>query len=602
LNDVCAPRAPDPRRIHEQRLAAWEGRLRRLRRTDLRIAWLRLALAAAGAGAAWRVLWVHDLAWPWLLLPAAGFALAAARHERLIRAREHARRAVAFHAAGLERLDERWAGRGDPGAEFHDPEHLHAADLDLFGAGSLFERLCTARTQSGRATLARWLCQPAAPEDLPRRQVAVAELARAVDLREDLWCQADAARAGDDPRALAAWAAAAPLLPWPWLPWAALAAAMANTVCLAGWLTGRWSAAPLLAAAAAGTALALPARARVRLVLAGVERAQAALRLLAGVLERLERERFEAPYLRELRAALDVQGCPASACIARLARLQELVDSRRNMLLSPLAALWMSGTLLALALERWRRRSGAAVGAWLDAVGRFEALASLATLAFERPLDPFPALAAAGPRFEAEGLGHPLLPEATAVCNDVRLAAPLRLLIVSGSNMSGKSTLLRAVGVNVVLAQAGGPVRARRLCLSPLTLGTCLHVRDSLGQGTSQFMAEITRLRRMLDAGSASRPLLFLLDELLHGTNSHDRRLGAEALIRQLLARGAAGLITTHDLALAEIADALPGQAANVHFEDRLVGGRPAFDYRLRPGVVRRGNALELMRSLGFQV
>jgi DNA mismatch repair ATPase MutS len=324
--------------------------------------------------------------------------------------------------------------------------------------------------------------------------------------------------------------------------------------------------------------------------------------MLAGVLARLERERFGAAGLQDLRAALHVEGHPASRRIARLARLQELVDSRRNMLLAPLAALWMSGTLLAVALERWRRRSGPAVGAWLEAVGRFEALAALAGLAWERPGDPFPTLAAGGPRFEAEGLGHPLLPDEACVRNDVKLAAPLALLIVSGSNMSGKSTLLRAVGINVVLAQAGGPVCARRLELSPLTLGTCLHVHDSLRQGTSQFMAEITRLRRLLDAGSASRPLLFLLDEVLHGTNSHDRRLGAEALIRQLLARGAAGLVTTHDLALAAIAESLEPAVANVHFEDQLRDGRPVFDYRLRPGVVRRGNALALMRSVGFEV
>ena len=215
-----------------------------------------------------------------------------------------------------------------------------------------------------------------------------------------------------------------------------------------------------------------------------------------------------------------------------------------------------------------------------------------------------------GALLEAEAIGHPLIEESRVVRNSVRIggAAPAgpRVLVVSGSNMSGKSTLLRTLGVNAVLAQAGAPVRARRLRMSPLAVGASIRVTDSLQDGVSGFYAEILRLRQILDAtvrpGPKGAPVLFLIDELLHGTNSHDRRIGAEALVRGLVERGAIGLITTHDLALAEIADTLGDRVANVHFEDQLEDGRMVFDYAMRPGVVRKSNAIELMRSVGLEI
>jgi DNA mismatch repair ATPase MutS len=235
-------------------------------------------------------------------------------------------------------------------------------------------------------------------------------------------------------------------------------------------------------------------------------------------------------------------------------------------------------------------------------VGEFEALGSLASYAYEHPQDPFPELVEDGACFEGEGLGHPLIPEARSVRTDLRLSGDLCVLIVSGSNMSGKSTLLRTLGTNTVLALAGAPVRARRLRLAPLQLGASIRVQDSLQAGASRFYAEITRLRQIVRLTEGALPVLYLLDEILHGTNSHDRRIGAEGVVRGLIERGAIGLITTHDLALARIAENLAPRAANVHFEDHLEGGRMTFDYRLRPGTVERSNALELMRSIGLEV
>jgi DNA mismatch repair ATPase MutS len=280
----------------------------------------------------------------------------------------------------------------------------------------------------------------------------------------------------------------------------------------------------------------------------------------------------------------------------------ELLDSRRNMYFAPVAIILLWSIQCAFAIESWRQRSGPAVARWLAVVGEFEALNSFAGHSYEHPLDPFPEVVDGPAHFEGEGLGHPLLPESRTVRSDVRLSDEMSLLIVSGSNMSGKSTLLRTVGTNTVLALAGAPVRARRLRLSPLQVGASIRIQDSLQAGASRFYAEIKRLRQILELTAIPPPVFFFLDEILHGTNSHDRRIGAEGVLRALIERNAIGLVTTHDLALTLIVEGLGSRAANVHFEDHLEGGKMTFDYLLRPGILQRSNALELMRSVGIDV
>jgi DNA mismatch repair ATPase MutS len=357
------------------------------------------------------------------------------------------------------------------------------------------------------------------------------------------------------------------------------------------------------AVAAAATALFFSRwRRRVGAVVAGVERPLRDLALLSQVLERFERESFSSPRLVRLRTMLDTEGDPPSRAISSLARLVVLLDSRRNQIFAIPAFLLLWTFHLAAAIEKWRATHGPAVPRWLEAVGEMEALCSLAAYAYEHPGDPFPEMAAGGARFDGEGLGHPLLPADRVVRNDVRLGSDLGVLIVSGSNMSGKSTLLRTVGVNAVLALAGAPVRARKLTLSPLAVGASIRIHDSLQAGTSRFYAEITRLRQIADLARSSGALLFLLDEILHGTNSHDRRIGGESIVKKFVEKGGIGLVTTHDLALAQIAGSMNGRAANVHFEDHIEGGRISFDYRLRQGVVTKSNALELMRSVGLEI
>jgi DNA mismatch repair ATPase MutS len=352
---------------------------------------------------------------------------------------------------------------------------------------------------------------------------------------------------------------------------------------------------------------AWPQQKRVERVSHGADTAARDLDVLGTQLERMEREPFTSPRLVALQRQLESEGASASHAIRALHRLVELHDWQHNLffLIFSLPLMW--GTHVAWAIEEWRRAHGHHLRLWIAAAGDLEAFSSLSAYRFEHPEDPFPEivdLPASGRIgvFDGHGLGHPLLAASRAVRNDVACDAPTQLLVISGSNMSGKSTLLRTVGINAVLALAGAPVRAQSLRLAPLVIGATLRIQDSLQEGRSRFYAEITRIREISDVARGSAPLLFLLDELFHGTNSHDRVIGASGVLRNLLDHGAIGLITTHDLALAGIAQELAPRAVNVHFEDWFDGHELRFDYRLKPGPVTRSNAIALMRAVGLDV
>jgi hypothetical protein len=555
-------------------------------------------------------------AW-WVFVPIAAFAWFGARSGAVATECANLGRAVKFYERGLARLDGSWAGSGETGARFLDPQHLYAKDLDIFGPASLFELLCIARTRMGEETLAAWLLDPAPPDAVPPRQEAVAELAPRLDLREDLAVLGENARDGVHANALSTWGEREPILQpsafrtvaWILSALGAIAAVALFVYLFAQLGLYRLPAKTLvqlevyvLSITVILSAIRPRFKKRTDKILNDVEEAARDLGLLAAVLRKLEAERFTSPRLAFLRGQLDIQGWPPSRRISKLNRLVELTDSRDHRIMKIIGPLLLWDLHLSYAIEDWRRTSGPAMRRWLQAVGEMEALSSLAGYSYEHPHDVFPELIARSPCFEGEALGHPLLPEDRAVPNDVHIGGELRCLIVSGSNMSGKSTLLRTVGVNAVLAQAGAPVRARRLRISPLAAGASIQTQDSLQEGTSRFYAEITRLRLIMEKTAGSIPVLFLIDEMLHGTNSHDRRIGAEAIVHGLIDRGAIGLVTTHDLALTEIANALGQRAANVHFADHMEDGRMCFDFRMRPGVVEKSNAIELMRSVGLEL
>jgi DNA mismatch repair ATPase MutS len=333
-----------------------------------------------------------------------------------------------------------------------------------------------------------------------------------------------------------------------------------------------------------------------------VEQATEDLGLLVSILLLQEKAVFSSPKLVDLQDSLKRNGVTPSAAIKRLARLAEYLKQRRNPVAKPLDVVLFWSAQVVFAAERWQQEFGPQIRGWLAAVGELEALTALSAYAYEHPEDVLPEFVATASVFDAEGLAHPLLPAGKAIRNDVKLGDGLQLMILSGPNMAGKSTFIRSIGVNAVLAQCGAPVRATRLRLSPLAVAASICILDSLSGGISRFYAEIHRVKLISDLTEGPIPVLFLLDELLSGTNSHDRLAGTEFVVRSLMERNAIGIVSTHDLALARIPETMGAKATNCHFEDRFEDGKLIFDYKLKPGIVQTSNALDLMRSIGLGV
>jgi hypothetical protein len=588
---------------YASRLAAREAALRGLEEIQARVSIARLVLAAVVLVLAWSSWGEHWLSAAWALAPVGAFICAVAYHAGLRRRHSQISRAAEFYRRGLSRLEDRWAGGGNRGEQFGDPHHVYSADLDVFGEGSLFELLCDARTRMGEETLARWLLAPAAVAEIGQRQTGILDLRDRLDLRERIAMLGSEREPAVRPAELLAWADAPTALGGAWVRWIAyLLPALLLAALITGSLTGIWSPALLVFTLEAITLYRL--REPLRQIISPAERAFdfEGLMTVVGLLREIERERFDSAPLRALQDDLSCGGIRASAGIRRLAFLVMLAEQRKNLMVSWLQVPLLYTLHVALAAERWRRAYGMSVRGWMEAAGRFEALASLAQYGFEHPGDPFPTFVEGRARLRGQGVGHALIPGTQCVRNDVSLTDPARVWLVSGSNMSGKSTLLRSVGLNVVLAMAGAPVRAQSLELTPLQVGASIRINDSLREGSSRFYAEITRLRQLKDLAGREPALLLLVDEMLQGTNSSDRRIGAEGILGALVEQGAIGLATTHDLALTELRGLGEGVLCNMHFEDHMENGHMRFDYKLKDGVVTKSNGIELMRAIGLRV
>jgi MutS-like protein len=509
-----------------------------------------------------------------------------------------------YYEKGVARLKRDWKPL-DEGASFRDSAHFYSSDLDLFGSGSLFQLLCSARTQTGRVTLANWMRAPASREEALARRAAIEELRPRTDIREALASAGSWKMSNCEPETFREWVnESTPPFPVWAAPAAFLLALVAVALPILFWtrifdlhtlgLATRYL---LLAEALIGGLLFQS----VKRVSESITSPSAELPRVRELLKIMERENFTSSKLISLVSRLNQNPSHASSGIRRLQRLvyvSKLRDDPSYVLFVVPSYVLMWGTQFAIAIDGWRRGHGVQLLEWLTVIGEFEALVSIAGYSFEHPNDVWPELMEAGPVLRTTALAHPLLDESSCVANDLHLDANLRFLIVSGSNMSGKSTFLRAVGLNAVLAWMGAPVRCASLQISPLAIGAAIRVEDSLIDGRSHFLAEMQRLRGMIETAGEG-PLLFLADEIMSGTNSQDRRIAAEWVVRALILRGAIGLITTHDLALTEIAsNGLPG--GNAHFEDSGEAGELSFDYKLRPGLLTRSNALNIARMLGI--
>jgi hypothetical protein len=591
-------RAPEYQCRHDDRLS----RLQRLTKIDNRISTARglIFLGAVVAGVAW-----YSTA-NGSLRPVLGFLglfVALVLVHGVVEDRlKLARLATGYWERCLARLADRWRSAGLPGDRYVDEAHMYSSDLDLFGSGSLFELLCQARTRLGEDTLAQWLCVPGTAKIIHERQQAVRELAPNVDLRERIAVLDAEVHDELDQTRLITWSSepARPLTGTARLTAVVLATLSVSALLASVYLQ---MLAPFLFMLIVQGIFSASYGRRIRALGRTADEAASGLAILSQVLAIIEQERFDSPLLAEIRRRLDTQGLSPSWQIARLQNLiNYLNNSLRNQFFAPIALVLGLPVHLVHAIEVWRAEVGPHIPDWLRAVGEFEALACLSGYTYERPECPFPQALDEGTCFEANALGHPLIPKAHRITNDLRLDDRTQLIVISGSNMSGKSTMLRTIGINLVLAQAGGPVCATRLSTSVFQLGTAMRIHDSLQSGESLFYAAVSRLKAVIELKKTGAPLFFLFDEILQGTNSHDRLVGSEGVLRALVSRGAIGLVTTHDLALTEMVDRLDSKAVNFHFEDSLVDGKMTFDYRIRAGVVRKSNALEIMRLMGLDV
>jgi len=593
----------EPKVAYEKRLESFHKVIEEKDQQHLRVGYAKLAVLGAGVLLLWCVFVRHWLTAWWLAAPVVAYGAMATLHGRVLAAKKRAITAAGFYRKGIQRIEDRWAGSGQTGERFRTAEHVYAEDLDLFGRGCLFELISTARLPMGESRLATWLMEGSDVEEITARQGLVEELRAKLDLREDVAVTGEELGARLNPEKLLEWAESPSILPRG--VWRGVMALLA----LAAGVTGTYYLStaellPLLGVFVIEAAVLMWLRRNAHAVMEGVDCNAEGLLLFADILARLEREPFVAARLQALTAELREGPETASRAVRRFARIVYWIDAGDGILAKLAELPFLYSIQVAMAAEAWRRQWGRKLRRWAAVAGEVEALLSLSAYAYEHPEDPFPEFVAAQDGagfFAGEELGHPLIARSACVRNSVVLDSAMRVLLVSGSNMSGKSTLLRVVGINTVLAMAGAPIRGKRLRLTPLKIGTRIRSTDSLQEGRSSFYTEILHIRRVFDSANGQIPLVFLFDELLEGTNSKDRRVGAEGLVQGLLKRGAIGIVTTHDLALTEIVPAIGNVLRNMHFEDQIADGKMRFDYRLREGVVEKSNALELMRLIGLE-
>ena len=562
-----------------------------------------ITFLAAGITLAYALLDGGISAW-WTVIPGAAFVIAVAIHERKILTAKLADRRVLFYENGIKRIEGEWQGIGVTGENFKDKDHLYSDDLNLFGDASLFQKLCRCSTAFGRERLANWLKEPATLEQIKLRQEALKEIAENEDIRK-AYAELD----DEEGKHLSidifkSWALTESNLYSPFLSFFSLFLGMLTVGSLLGWLFTDLTPWMFIITLALDLVMANYYSEKISNITFGISNKEKNLIQLSYVLKVIEEKEYKSELMKGICDKLKTEGVTASERIRQIAYLiNSFENARSNMALQPFNLMLHVNLRNAMRIERWRKIAGQSIPDWVDVAADFEALFSLSVFHHENPDYIFPEFSEKGPVFNAQQIGHPLLKPSDSVRNDVEIGEQKKLVLISGSNMAGKSTFLRTVGINIVLAQAGAPACAEKLKLSPLSIGCSIQIEDNMSKGISHFYAEILRLKKLVDLASDSKlPVIFFFDEILHGTNSSDRCNGASAVIKNLVKTGAVGFVTTHDLSLASIVDELKDQAVNVHFEDQFEDGKMTFDYKMKEGVVTRGNALQLMRSLGLDV
>ena len=512
-----------------------------------------------------------------------------------------------INSVALKRLTGDWKDLSERGEEFKSEEHPFSGDLDLFGRSSLFQLMDTTSTWSGKQALRRLLEGPSLIKDeIEERQEASKELSK-----KHWFCQRlqlsglegmkDSKKQQER------------LIEW---------SKRESSCCFKTYqlvIIRLLPAITILTAIAAYGFKIMPsiifktlAIAQAILLFLGnrkrggelqeVHDCKDAIKDYGRMLFRLEKVRFSSDYLNRLQASLfNASGENASVQIRRLEKISDSISNRGNMMFLPINILLLWDYQCAISLGKWKRASGTKVEGWINAIGQLEALSSLGCLSHDHPEWCFPKISNEKSLFMAENLGHPLL-GSSMVRNNIAFGEKERALLITGSNMSGKSTLMRTCGISLAMAYSGAPVCADSMECSIMRLYTCMRIGDNLEKNISSFYAELLRIKDTVHASREGKQVFFLLDEIFKGTNSSDRHTGAKQVMLQLIKNGAIGMVSTHDLELGELEKETNGSIKNYHFEEQYKDNAISFDYRLREGVSTTRNALYLIRMAGIEI
>lgn len=592
-----------PREVYQSREAEFSTAAEQLRKLSDRLSMARLT-AFAGGLVVFAVLLSFSVITAFAILTAALnlFAWLVIKYETTEKSRKRFLQLAEINRLELKCLDGDFSGF-KTGEEYAERDHPYTYDLDIFGKASLFQFLCRATSRPASDRLAEYLKQPAGPEEILLRQKAIAELQPLTDWRQELMTLGYMnAGAGNDPGPLMQWFGSDDLFRKTgrekvFNGCLSLLAVTAITSVIAG-----LPAAILAPVFVVNFIFYFTRFRRISRLQEQVSRSSDLLKGYSVIIKLIETRNFTSPLLQSLKSTF-MEEIAASDRIRQLSKLVGRLDYRLNVLVSaPLNLLFFADIHFCLALEKWKREHALRIPSWFSSMAEFEALASLANMAFNNPGWVYPQVTEDYFVFRAEDMGHPLIPANRRINNSFATEGAGKAIIVTGSNMSGKSTFLRTCGVNAVLAFAGAPVCASAFTISLVRLHSSMRISDSLEENISSFYAELRRLRAIISGAESDPKVFLLLDEILRGTNSDDRYTGSVALIKQLTGYGAVAMVATHDLRLAGMEQELPQAIENYHFDVKVNDEELFFDYLLTPGICSSFNASLLMKKMGIKV
>jgi hypothetical protein len=592
-----------PREVYHSREAEFSTSAERLQKLSNRLSVARL-IAFAGGLVLFAVLLSFSVITAVVTLTAALilFTWLVIKYESTEKSRKRYLHLAEINSLELKCLDGDFSSY-KPGTEYTERDHPYSYDLDIFGKASLFQNICRTTSKPGADLLAEYLGKPAEINEIVSRQEAVSELRPLTDWRQELIIQGYlTANAGNDPFQLTEWFASKDKFTKTTREKVTILALSALTLSVLTLVIAGNPVALLILVLIINFLFYFTRLKKINKLHEQVSRSADLLKSYSEIIRLIEKKDFRALKLTGLQDSFKDEH-PASERISNLSKLLNRLDSRLNMIMAiPLNAIFFSDIHFCLALEKWKRTNAAKVREWFSAMSEFEVLASLANTSFNNPGWVFPEITRNYFEFRAENMGHPLIPESRRVCNDFSTSDTGNTIIVTGSNMSGKSTFLRTCGINAVLAFAGAPVCASSFTISYTRLHTSMRISDSLEENISSFYAELRRMREIISAAEKDPAAFLLLDEILRGTNSDDRYAGSVALIKQLTGYGAVAMVATHDLRLAGLEKDLPDKIENYHFDVKVSGEELYFDYKLTPGICTSFNASLLMKKMGIKV